>query len=47
MTKDEMRFLRREIINSLLHKGCSNLIILTWGVRLIESQRYDAELKVY
>jgi hypothetical protein len=53
MTKDEMRFIRREIINHYLHvnrirwEQNTGMLNIRWAVRIKEIRRYGFELKAY
>jgi hypothetical protein len=47
MTRDEMRFYRRELINTLLHWGVKHINTIKWFVRDSEIDMYGSELKAY
>lgn len=46
LTRDEMRFLRREMINKCLHLRFT-LRLIKIRVRLMELGRYGQELRIY
>jgi hypothetical protein len=47
MTKQEMRFIRREFINIVLHWGVKSLYTVKFIVRQAEYDEYHTELQAY